>query len=321
MIYGALALAGGNSVWADIMVNIDSQIRAAGSSEGEELWAALRGQNPRVFEAAMSNLKLTVDMALFIAKSKNATPETLGAISSDARFRRSYKVVLALVKNARTPQRIANSLFKHIKVFDLADLSRAHYVNSVTRQKVELMLMERIPSLPAGVKSALSRRASARVILFIMERSDRRVADMCLGAPRITEDMVVRILQKPTVRAQLVRAVAEHRKWSTRYSVRYALIRNFHTPLGILEGLLPEMKVRDLRELYVDSGVPESTRPFIHSELIVRGYEVDIPDEVVYELDGDEGGYLSEGGDWELGCCMEEGDEGASSDGNDWELG
>jgi hypothetical protein len=320
---------------------MDEYLKAAGSAEGGELWAALRTQRSRVLEHALSNRNLTEDMAHFIAKSKNSTAEVLGVLASDVRFNRSYKMMLALVKNSRTPLRITNSLLKHIKIFDLADLTRNHFLHSVTRQKVELMLMERIPSLPSGVKSALSRRASARIIIRIMERSDRRVMDTCLDSARLTEDLLVRVLQKRTARPMLVRAIAEHKKWPLRYRVRYSLIRNFHAPLGVIEGIIPEMKTVDLREMYSDPDVPDSVKPLIHSELVSRDRDVTIPEDVVYDVpedadnmlseDGDIAGIMQEGEtrdgkvssgpgseDWELGCGRSEPD--GEGDG-DWELG
>jgi len=323
---------------------MDEYLRAAGSADGEELWAAIRTQHSRVFEYALGNRKLTEEMAHFIVKSRNSTAEVLGVLASDVRFNRSYKIMLALVRNARTPIRITNSLLKHIKIFDLADLSRSHFTHSVTRQKVELMLMERIPSLPAGVKSALSRRASSNIIIRIMERSDRRVINACLDSSRITEDLLTRLLTRQTTRPVLVRTIAEHRKWSTRYRVRYALIRNFHSPLGLIEYMIPAMKTTDLREMYADPEVPASTKPLIHSELVTRDKDVGIPEDVVYDvpedadkdLEGDDEvsgiiGEASEEGeppvpdhsdpdadDWELGCPRSEPEEEGS---NDWELG
>lgn len=318
---------------------MDEYLRAAGSSEGEELWAALRTQRSRVLEHALVNRNLTEDMAHFIAKSKNATSEILGALASDVRFNRSYKMILALVKNPLTPIRISNTLLKHIKIFDLADISRNHFVHSVTRQKVEVMLMERIPSLPSGVKSALSRRASSKIIIRIMERSDRRVIDACLDSSRITEDLLTKVLQGRATKPMLVRAIAENKKWSLRYRVRYALIRNFHSPLALLESIIPEMKTTDLRDMYADHEVPESVKPLIHSALVNRDKDVAIPDDIVYDLpedadhvlsgDDDIAGMIEEGEepeapdepdseDWELGCGRSEAED---DEGSDWELG
>lgn len=339
------------------MSKMDDNLRAAGSATGDELWAALRFQSPAVFMQALSNLHLTEDMALFMARSRHATHEVLGALASDVRFRRSYKLILALVKNARTPQRIANSLLKHIKIFDLADLSRSHFVNSVTRQKVELMLTERIPAMPAGIRSALSRRVSQRLIVLIMQRSDRRVIDNCLESSRLTEDVLAEVLRKHATKPLLVRAIAEHPRWSLRYRVRYALIRNFHTPLALLEDILPAMKAQDLRDLYADSGVPDSVRPFIHSELLMRGASVETEKDKVYEVENDadkglpggdeletveeeddtdepcepdapneyelsEDDDLSPGDDWELECSRSETDENSGNkDKEGWERG
>lgn len=267
------------------MSGIEELIRQASESSGEELWHALRHHHPLIFERALLNRNLTEDMALFVAKSKRSPQEVLGQLASDVRFKRSYKLMLAIVKNPRTPQRVALSLLKHIKLFDLADLSRNSFLPSVTRKRVELMLTERIPALAAGIKSAMSRRVSVSLLVTIMEHSTRRVIDSCLDSPRLTEDKLVRILHMERTRQQLVQAIAEHPKWSTRRPVRYALVRNFYCPMGRAELFIAEMRTQDLRELYHDSGVPESTKPFIYMELVFRGQDATPQGEGQVELE------------------------------------
>ncbi len=270
------------------MSTVAGWIRAAQSAEGEELWQALRSRHHEALLNAAHNRNLTEDMALFIIKQKSSPPEALGFLASDVRFKGSYRVKLALAKNPRTPQRVSLSLLKYLRIFDMADLSRNHFIPAVLRQKVELTLMEKVPALPAGMKIALSRRANSRVLESIMQQGDRRAIDACLGSPRLTEEMLYRLLNKQTAKPLLVRAVAEHPVWSLRYLVRYALIRNFHTPMQYVEAFIEGMKSADLRDIHADPRLPLSTRPFIFRELRRRNEPVETEEERVYELSEDD---------------------------------
>jgi hypothetical protein len=48
------------------------------------------------------------------------------------------------------------------------------------------------------------------------------------------------------------------------------------------------LKTADLRELYSDKSLPSSTRPYIFYELVTRGDSVEMPEEEIYNLSGDE---------------------------------
>lgn len=271
------------------MSTVAEWIRAAQSAEGEELWQALKSRHHEALLNAAHNRNLTEDMALFIIKQKGSPPEALGFLASDVKFKDSYRVKLALAKNPRTPQRVSLSLLKYLRIFDMADLSRNHFIPAVLRQKVELALMEKVPALPPGMKIALSRRANSRVLESIIQRGDRRAIDACLESPRLTEEMLYRLLNKQTTKPLVVRAVAEHPVWSLRYLVRYALIRNFHTPLQYAETFIEGMKSTDLRDIHADPRLPLSTRPFIFRELRRRNEPVETGEEKVYELSEDDG--------------------------------
>jgi len=274
------------------MVSFSERIRAAGSAEGEELWDALRTQHPEVLFSATENRNLNEDMALFIVKSRAAPAEALGVLAGDARFKGSYKIKLALAKNPRTPNRISLSLLKYLRVFDMADLTRNHHISAVLRQKAELSLMEKVPAMPSGVKIALSRRSSQRVLEVIMDRADGKVMGACLESPRLTEQHLYRLLLRQTTKPIIAKAVAGHPAWSLRYSIRLALIRNFHTPMERVEAFIRDMKGRDLKDLYADPGLPRATRPFIYQELMRRGESVEPGEDVTYELPEDGEGEL-----------------------------
>jgi hypothetical protein len=270
------------------MYTNDDAAKDAGSTKGEALWRAIKTQFPQALANASCNRNLNDDQAYFISQSKKTPAEVLGFLAGDVRFKKNYKITLALCKNPKTPQRVVLTLLKHIKLFDLADLTRNHFVPTVTRQKVQWMLIERLPGMPSGVKVALSRRVSVELLMRLMEKSDRRVVDTCLTSPILTEQHLFRVVQRPVTKQHVIQAIAGHGKWSLRYTLKYALVRNVYTPMAAVEKFIEDLKSKDLRDLYADTKVPPSTKPFIHRELLRRDEGVEVEEDVVHELEGHE---------------------------------
>jgi hypothetical protein len=125
-----------------------------------------------------------------------------------------------------------------------------------------------------------------------MECGDETVIKVCLDNPALTEGHICRIINRPATGGAVIRVIAEDEKWTLRYYVRYALIRNVHAPLVNVVRFIPDMKTVDLRDLYADPKLPLSTRPFIFRELSERGETTAIPEDDVYRLSGDEDSHL-----------------------------
>ena len=97
------------------------------------------------------------------------------------------------------------------------------------------------------------------------------VVKNCLENPHLVEAHLYKIISHKTTTPGTIRTIAEDRNWSCRYHVKFALIRNAHTPLARSVLFLPDLKLLDLKELYRDPSLPHAVRPFIHRELVERG--------------------------------------------------
>jgi hypothetical protein len=267
---------------------IEERIKSALSASGEELWQLLRDPHPEVISNAALNRHFSEEMAVFIAKKKTASPETLAFLAGDVRFKDSYKLKVAVCKNPKTPQRVTFSLLKFMRVFDLADIANDQQIVIAVRQKIEYLLTERMPTIPSGVKMTLARRANSDMLLTLMEDGDERVISTCLDSHSLTESNLCKVINRPATGAAVIKLIAAHPKWSLRYQVKYALIRNFYSPMTCVAKFISGMKTADLKDLYADQKVPTSTKPFIFSELIERGEDVDPVEDEIHILTGDE---------------------------------
>ncbi|MCK4911432.1 MAG: hypothetical protein KAR83_07305 [Thermodesulfovibrionales bacterium] len=308
------------------MYTPEDAAREAGSAEGEALWRAIKTQFPQALANATYNRNLNDDMAMFIARSKKTPAEALGFLAGDVRFKRNYKIIHSLCKNPKTPQRVVLALLKYVKLFDLADLTRNHFIPSVTRQRVQFMIYERIPGMPSGVKIAMSRRVSTEVAIRLMEKSDRKVVDACLESPILTEEKLFQIVHREVTKPQVIQAISEHKKWSLRYRLRYGLIRNKHTQMEVVAAFICGMKSRDLKDLYSDTKVPPLTKPFIYRELVRRDEDMEPVEDEVHELeehedrvfqDDEVSGLIDESSRFIEGDEVSDDEEMASSDEDD----
>ncbi len=245
-----------------------------------DLWDILREGGPEKLNELIMHKDLTEEMAIYIAENRNTPSECLEILASSVRFK-SYRLKLILCKNPKTPQRVVLSLLKFLRLFDLADLTKNQNIHINIRQKIEQMLKEKIPSLPLGNRLTLAKRSSSAVVLSILEKvkENEKVSTLintCLENPFLKEGDILKLINNQTVPPAVVQAIAIHPGWSTRYSIRYALIRNFYTPLSVVVEFLKDIKTQDLEELYRDEVVPSSTKPFIYREIKERqGLEID----------------------------------------------
>lgn len=245
--------------------------------------------------SVLFNPDFTEDMAVFIAKSRDVPAEAITMLAADRRFSGSYKLKVLICRNPRTPQRVVFSLLKFIRIFDLSDIAKDLHVQINIRQKIEAMITERIRSMPAGVQKALARRANAAILMAIMECSDESVIKVCLDSPLLTEGHVCGIINRPAVTSSVIRLISADRRWPLRYYVRYALIRNMHTPLVHVVKFIAGMKTVDLRDLHADPKLPLATRPFIYRELQKRAETVGLDTDEVYHLPEDDEDFLPAG--------------------------
>jgi hypothetical protein len=83
----------------------------------------------------------------------------------------------------------------------------------------------------------------------------------------------------------VVKAVAQHGKWSHVYNVRLALVRHPSSTLSTILAYLPEITVSDLRELAAPGIVSESLRKYLLAEIQQRMRRGETPAKVAGPTD------------------------------------
>ena len=262
--------------------------RATAAGE-EDIARYLHDPSPRVIRALLENRRLSEEDVLILVKRKNLPSDILETIFKDKRWTESYPVRLSLARNPRSPLSVSLSIARYLRIFDLEEITRSHFIPLVFRHKVEMIITERILSMPLGNKKTLAKKAAGGVLLKLLLDADAAVVKLCLNNPYITEGHLFQVISRKDTRAETILTIAEHPNWSSRTLIRFSLTRNAHTPLSRSVEFLSEMKIMDLRELYADPSVPVTIKPFIHRELWGRGEEPGQDrEDRVFEIDDEE---------------------------------
>lgn len=264
----------------------------ATAAREDEITLFVHDPSPRVVRALLDNRNLTEEHVLIIANRKNLPADVLSAIFKDKRWSESYPVRLALAKNPKTPLFTALAIARYLRLFDLAELARNHLLPVIYRKKLDALVIEKIPTLAMGIKKTLAKVAAGEILLALIQDGYPDVIRLCLDNPHLVEAHLFKVINRKTTTPGTIRTIAENRNWTFRYSIKFTLIRNEHTPLARSVQFLADIKIIDLKELYRDRMLPPGTRPFVHRELLARGEDPEQlgqPDvERVFEIEDSE---------------------------------
>jgi hypothetical protein len=265
---------------------IEERIEQASAAKEEEIAFFVHDTSPRVVKALLANRNIGEQDALIIANRKNLPGDVLETIAKDKRWAASYPIRLALAKNPKTPLFIALSISRYLRLFDLAEIGRSHFLPLTFRHKIENIIMEKIPTMPLGIKRTLAKISSGNVLLTMMQDRDADVVKTCLDNPHLVEAHLFKVVIRHDAFPGTIRMISEHQKWSSRYAIRLALVKNNHTPLARSVRFLEDIKTPDLKELYADTSAPTGIKPYIHNELMGRGADLRKEEKRVYEIGG-----------------------------------
>jgi len=242
----------------------------ARTATGEELASLLHHQSPEILLAVLDNPALDETQLCLLLNRKDIPGEILEEVAHRKPLLKNYRVKRALAFHPRTP-RLANlRLIKELYLMDLVQLTLLPGTSVELKRVGEEQLVARLPQLPLGQKITLARRGSARVVGALLAEGHTQTVSIALDNPGLTEAQVLKALARANLPPGVVKAIAQHRKWSHTYNVRLALVRHPASTLSTILAYLPELTVSDLRELAAPGIVSENLRKYLLAEIQQR---------------------------------------------------
>ncbi len=252
------------------MPNSELNRERARTATGEELASLLHHHEADVLLALLDNPALGETQLCLLLDRKDLPTEVLEEVARRKPLLKNYRVKRALAFHPRTPRLASLRLIRELYLMDLVQLTLLPGTSAELKRNAEGQLVARLPQLPLGQKITLARRGTARVAGALLAEGHAQVLSVVLDNPGLTEAQVLKALSRERLPVGVVKAVAQHRKWSHTYNVRLALVRHPSSTLSTILAYLPELTVSDLRELAAPGIVSETLRKYLLAEIQQR---------------------------------------------------
>jgi len=117
-------------------------------------------------------------------------------------------------------------------------------------------VMVKISMLNIGQKIKLSIMGNREARTILIKDPNRIVSKAVLKNPRLTDSEIVIISQSKIVNEEILREIADSRKWARLYQVKLALVNNPKTPPHVSINLIRQLRDFDLRNLRWNKNLP-----------------------------------------------------------------
>jgi len=244
-----------------------AQARAAST---EELKSLVHEASGEVILALLENPCIEEFHIEILLERLDLPVQVLAAIGGDGKWTSKEGVRLCLARHPRTPKRIALAVVRQLFLVDLVRLCLLPSAPADIKRVAEQVIVSRVPHLPVGEKLMLARRGPAHVAGALLAEGHPQAVKLALSNRFLTESQVLKTLAKPEIPERVVTAIAKDGKWSHQYNVRVALIRNPHTPPTLVREFLPDLTLRDLKDIASLEDLPPQRKAHIAQEMARR---------------------------------------------------
>lgn len=117
-------------------------------------------------------------------------------------------------------------------------------------------VMVKISMLNIGQKIKLSIMGNREARTILIKDPNRIISKAVLKNPRLTDSEIVLIAQSKIVNEEILREIADSRKWARLYQVKLALVNNPKTPPHVSINLIRQLRDFDLRNLRWNKNLP-----------------------------------------------------------------
>ncbi len=240
------------------------------SVASESIQSFVHDGNEETLLALLENPAIEEKHLVMILQRLDIPASVPAAIAAKARWVASESVRLHLAANPKTPRRTALTLVRQLYLFDLVRLSLLPSAPAEIKRLAEEAIIARVPQIPIGEKLTLARRGSSRVAGAILAEGHVQAVKIALANAFLAESQVLKVIANFATPERVISAIAQHPKWSIQYNVRVALLRNAHTPAPSVLAFLPNITLRDLKDVAGLENLPPHVNRYIQKELARR---------------------------------------------------
>jgi hypothetical protein len=245
-------------------------VAIAREASSQDIALLVHEKDEAVLLALLENPRLDESHIRILLERLDISERVIAAIALQTKWLASEAVRFALAAHPHSPRQVAMTMVRQLFVFDLVRLALATTAQPEVRRLAEEAMISKIPQLPIGQKLTLAKRGPSRAVGAILTEGHAQAVAAALTNPLLTESQVLKSLARAETPERVVSAIARHPRWSSSYNVRLALLRNRHTPLNIVLAFLPNLTMRDLREISTLESLSPTLKTYLRREVARR---------------------------------------------------
>jgi len=185
--------------------------------------------------------------------SAHAHEDLLKIIASDKiRIRRHPTIVTAILNNKNASQSVKEALMR--------EEEESKKTDAESKEEIEKNLLKRITDLNVGQKIMLAIKGNWQERVILLRDRNKQVASSVLKSPKLNDKEVERISKMRNVPEEVLRKIADERKWTSKYAIIRNLVENPKTPVSQSMSYVTRLSTMDLRRLRNNRDIPEPVR-------------------------------------------------------------
>jgi hypothetical protein len=192
---------------------------------------------------------LIEEEALAVLANRFCTPATAQRIASEQRLTSYYTVRAALVRSRSTPLAHAQKFVHHLYWRELLKFSTETTIPAPVRRAIDTQMLVRLPKITLGEKITAARVCSRELIKAMLNDPSPRVFEALMVNPRLLESDLLTHIGAGRATALQLGIIGNSPKWSYRYSIRLALVRNPETPRAVAASQLRFISKHDRAQI------------------------------------------------------------------------
>ncbi len=225
-----------------------------------ELYTVVSGSNPKNLRLSLSNPVIQEEHLLILLRNARITQDVVELICERNDWISSYRVQSAIANCPKAPFAIAIRMIQLLFWHDLLKTIGNLKLNPRLRRTAENYLKVRLTEMSLGEKMSLARTCPRPLIGHLRGEKDLKIIAELLRNPQLVEDDVVLMVNDEMTARSVLASIGRDYKWSVRYPVRLALVRNARTPLHVALSIVSKLKKQDLEPLIRHPHTPELIR-------------------------------------------------------------
>lgn len=226
----------------------------------EELYGIVSRTNRSWLLLCLSNPAITEDHLVALLRNPVITPEIIHAIAERFEWTSSYKIQFAIVNCPKAPPVLALRLLDSLFWRDLLKITDNYRLNPRIRRSAETRIREKMDDLTLGEKMTLARTAPRALIPLVKQVQEHEIFAALLQNAKLTEEDLIQTINDEMTPPSILRIVGSDSRWSSRYYIRLALVRNPHTPLPLALSFVSKLRKPDLQLVATSSASSELVR-------------------------------------------------------------